>query len=83
MKQHIDKFLEILDDIYNLNDKEKLTKICTFIKSANTITPNIYSPTNLKHLFTYPDPIGIAADFLSNYINSNVLTEECSPVLTH
>lgn len=83
MEQNIDKCLNMLDGIYNLNEKEKLERIGTFIKSTFFITPNIYSPTNLKYLFSYPDPIGIFADFLSNYINSNVHTEECSPVFTH
>ncbi len=73
----------MIDGICHLNEKKKLKEIGAFINTAFSITPNIYSPANLKYLFTYPDPIGIVADFLSNYINSNVLTEECSPVFTH
>ncbi|MGB3404982.1 MAG: pyridoxal-dependent decarboxylase [Microcoleaceae cyanobacterium] len=72
----------MLDGIYALSEQEKLQRIGKFVKSTLAITPDIYSPKNLKYLFSYPDPIGVFADFVSNYINSNIHTEECSPIFT-
>ena len=80
--QEIDKCLETLKGVYQLPEHLKLQKIGEFIKSTFSITPDIYSPKNLKYLFSYPDPVGIFADFISNTIHSNVHTEECSPIFT-
>jgi glutamate/tyrosine decarboxylase-like PLP-dependent enzyme len=81
-EQHIDQCLQMLDGIYGLPEQERLERINQFVKSTLSITPDIYSPKNLKYLFSYPDPIGVFADFVSNYINSNIHTEECSPIFT-
>ncbi|MEM9542143.1 MAG: pyridoxal-dependent decarboxylase [Cyanobacteria bacterium P01_E01_bin.42] len=82
-EQDIDRCLQMLNGIYELNESERLAKIQEFVRSSITLTPDIYSPKNLKYLFSYPDPIGVFADLLSHYINSNIHTEECSPVFTH
>lgn len=76
----IDNCLQMLDGIYQLTEKERLERVQNFVNSAISITPDIYSPKNLKYLFSYPDPIGVFGDFLANYIHSNIHTEECSPV---
>ncbi|NEQ62235.1 MAG: aminotransferase class I/II-fold pyridoxal phosphate-dependent enzyme [Moorea sp. SIO4A1] len=81
-EQDIDQCLKMLDGIYTLSERERLERIEKFVKSTLSITPDIYSPKNLKYLFSYPDPIGVFADFVSNYINSNIHTEECSPIFT-
>ncbi len=81
-EHNINECLRMLDGIYGLSEPEKLQKIDNFVKSTLALTPDIYSPKNLKYLFSYPDPIGVFADFVSNYINSNIHTEECSPVFT-
>ncbi|EGJ35169.1 MULTISPECIES: aminotransferase class I/II-fold pyridoxal phosphate-dependent enzyme [Moorena] len=81
-EQDIDQCLKMLDGIYSLSEPERLERIDKFVKSTLSITPDIYSPKNLKYLFSYPDPIGVFADFVSNYINSNIHTEECSPIFT-
>lgn len=82
-EENIDQCLKMLDGIDRLTEEQRLENIGKFIKTTLSITPDIYSPKNLKYLFSYPDPIGVFADFLANYINSNVHTEECSPVFTH
>ncbi len=83
LSEVIDQSLEILKDIYQLSEQERFSRLSEFIRTTLSITPNIYSSKNLKYLFSYPDPVGVFADFLSNYINSNVHTEECSPIFTH
>ena len=83
LNEIIDRSLETLNGIYQLSEQERLSRLSEFFKSTLSITPNIYDPKNLKYLFSYPDPIGVFADFLANYINSNVHTEECSPIFTH
>jgi glutamate/tyrosine decarboxylase-like PLP-dependent enzyme len=82
-EQDIDRCLQMLSGIYELKENERLARIQEFVRSTIALTPDIYSPKNLKYLFSYPDPIGVFADFLSSYINSNIHTEECSPVFTH
>lgn len=81
-EQDIDECLKMLDGIYALPEQERLQRIERFVKSTLAITPDIYSPKNLKYLFSYPDPVGVFADFVSNYINSNIHTGECSPIFT-
>ncbi|MEM1170011.1 MAG: aminotransferase class I/II-fold pyridoxal phosphate-dependent enzyme [Cyanobacteria bacterium P01_H01_bin.35] len=82
IEQYLEQCLQMLDGIYGLPEPERLKKIDKFVKSTVSLTPDIYSPKNLKYLFSYPDPIGVFADFVSSYINSNVHTEECSPIFT-
>ncbi|NEQ11132.1 MAG: hypothetical protein F6K37_36090, partial [Moorea sp. SIO4E2] len=61
-EQDIDQCLKMLDGIYSLSEPERLERIDKFVKSTLSITPDIYSPKNLKYLFSYPDPIGVFAD---------------------
>lgn len=75
--------MEMLQGIYHLPEQDRLKRMSDFFSSTLSITPNIYSSHNLKYLFSYPDPVGVFADFFSNYVNSNVHTEECSPIFTH
>lgn len=82
IEKDIVQCLKMLDGISDLPEQEKLQRIDKFVKSTISLTPDIYNSKNLKYLFSYPDPIGVFADFVSNYINSNIHTEECSPIFT-
>ena len=82
---HIDitRCLDLLNRLELCNEADKLAQLKEFTQLAIEITPSTYSPANLKYLFSYPDPIGVYGDLIANYLNSNLHTEECSPIFTH
>jgi|GEM_PF-4994526 hypothetical protein len=51
-EQDIDQCLQMLYGIYGLSEQERLERIDQFIKSTLSISPDIYSPKNLKYYWS-------------------------------
>ncbi|MFW6008264.1 MAG: pyridoxal phosphate-dependent decarboxylase family protein [archaeon] len=74
-----------LDLIFLENNTKEVNKHDLLFETLHKslfYSPNSRSPLFLSYLYSYPDKIGLLADWLISYINSNVHTFEASPIFS-